>query len=107
MKRMIQGAAALGAVTGLVAVGTVPAHAAAGDAAGESTYTASAAFAQAAQQPETNQEVEPAAIPAVVGTAFVTGAAAGAGKVVAGWAAQKIIGTWELPEATLEMTQLD
>ncbi|MFP7477267.1 hypothetical protein [Terribacillus saccharophilus] len=42
-----------------------------------------------------NQEtVEPQAVPAVVGTAFISGAATAAGAAVGDWVADKIIGIW-------------
>ena len=63
-------------------------------AAPTSTYAASTAFQVAAQDVTVDGEASPTAVPAIVGTAFVAGAAAGAGKVVAGWAAKKVIGIW-------------
>lgn len=70
------------------------------------TYAASAAFAVAAQDAERQHDASPEAIPAVVGTAFIAGAAAGAGKVVAGWAAKKVIGRWSI-EPELSHSMLD
>ncbi len=68
---------------------------------------ASEAFSIAAQDVTREDTAAPAAIPAVVATAFVSGAAAGAGKVVAGWAAKKVIGIWDTQETVLAETMLD
>ena len=76
------------------------------EAAPAPTYAASQAFDLAANDVVRDDSVAPTAIPAIVGTAFVAGAAAGAGKVVAGWAAKKVIGTWKL-EPSLDASMLD
>ena len=70
------------------------------------TYTASTAFGVAAKDHGRSDAMQPTAIPAIVGTAFVAGAAYGAGKVVAGWAAKKVIGRWDSP-TTLQPSMLD
>lgn len=73
-------------------------------AAPATTYSASAAYQVAAQDVTVDGEASPTAVPAIVGTAFVAGAAAGAGKVVAGWAAKKVIGIWAAtPELSSSM----
>lgn len=70
------------------------------------TYAASQAFQVAATDLTREDVAQPAAIPGVVATAFVAGAAYGAGKVAAGWAAKKVIGKWDVA-ITLQPTMLD
>lgn len=90
----------------LGAAGSASASTGSTEAAKAPAYAASQAFEIAAADLVRDDTVAPTAIPAIVGTAFVAGAAAGAGKVVAGWAAKKVIGRWDI-QPTLEPTQLD
>ena len=67
-----------------------------------STIVASQAFAAAAVagDNESNGVATPQVVPAVVATAFITGAASAAGAAVGAWVAGKIIGLWDVAEVT-------
>lgn len=57
--------------------------------------------AAAAATPDGADDVAtPQVVPAVVATAFVTGAASAAGAAVGAWVAGKIIGIWNVADAT-------
>ena len=52
-------------------------------------------------------EVEPNAVPAIVGTAFATGAAGAAGAAVGGWVADKLIGIFGSGDPVEAKAELD
>ncbi|MBD8702778.1 MULTISPECIES: hypothetical protein [Frigoribacterium] len=75
-------------------------------AAPSSSIVASQAFATAAASGEEGQ-VSPQAIPAIVGTAFVSGAATAAGAAVGDWVAKKITGIWSVEQSVQDPTIFD
>ncbi len=113
MKKLTSAAVAA-ATAGALMLGTGSASAAstaspatpAASSSSATPYAASQAFGVAAKDTQRSDLVQPTAIPAIVGTAFVAGAAYGAGKVVAGWAAKKVIGRWDVP-TSLHASMLD
>ncbi|WP_217585889.1 hypothetical protein [Lentibacillus saliphilus] len=53
------------------------------------------------------EEVNPEAVPAVVGVAFAAGVAYKLGTKAAGWAWDKVAGRWEMPQQHEYSTELD
>jgi hypothetical protein len=72
----------------------------------ESKIVASQAFAAAGADGDEGV-VSPQAIPAVVATAFVTGAAGAAGAYVGNWVAKKITGIWSVQQEVQDPTIFD
>lgn len=78
--------------------------------ASSSSIVAGQAFAAAAVADTDGQDgsVSPQAVPAVVATAFVVGAASAAGAAVGAWVAGKIIGIWSVAgETPVAITAFD
>lgn len=73
----------------------------------KSAIVASQAFASAAGPEALRGAAEPAAVPAVVATAFVSGAAGAAGAKVGGWVADKVTGIWSLPGEAMDDSIFD